>query len=201
MRFTAHTLRVAGLSILLAGAAALPAHAAGDAGYILDGRPSSKTAVEKLSGQVVCDATDMSDGTFECSTVDELPKPSTSAAAAATANRTFGALGEVGTLDFYDCSNGTRTYMYTDANFGGTAYQSDGATGTGIWVNLASGLDNRTSSFWARQGTTSRWHDYVNGGGAYYGNGYSCRAVENLTNASMNDSGTANDRFSSYASW
>lgn len=196
MRFSVHAIRVAGLSALLVGAAALPAQATAGTLYTLDGQPSSQAAVERLPDHVVCDATDMSDNTFECKTVASLPRPSASAASAQRAKGTFG------TLDFYDCSNGSKTYMYTNAAYGGSAYSISGGTGVGGWQNLVAGIDNATSSFWARDGTTtSRWHDYANGGGAYYGNGFSCRAVENLANATMDDAGTANDRFSSYASW
>lgn len=66
------------------------------------------------------------------------------------------------------------------------------------WRNYSSSYDNQVSSFWAKPGYTTRWHDYAYGGGAYYGNGYSCRFVEDLRNADMTDGGTANDRFSSW---
>lgn len=101
--------------------------------------------------------------------------------------------------DGYDCT-GAYTYIYTDANFGGTA-GSEGYTGTNNWLNFSATYDNKTSSFWADPNWQSRWHDYANGGGAYYGNGDPCRYVQDLRNANMTDGGTANDRFSSFGNW
>lgn len=99
----------------------------------------------------------------------------------------------------YDCS-GAYTWIYTDANFGGTSGH-EGLTGTNVWDNFSATYDNKVSSFWADPNWQSRWHDYAYGGGAYYGNGDPCRYVENLGNASMTDGGTANDRFSSFGNW
>lgn len=103
--------------------------------------------------------------------------------------------------DGSSCTGQSLTYIYTDANFGGTT-GSQGWTGQNNWLNYSATYDNKVSSFW--NSTTlfdSRWHDYANGGGAYYGNGFKCRYVNNLGNASMTDGGTANDRFSSFADW
>lgn len=101
--------------------------------------------------------------------------------------------------DGYTCGL-SYTYVYTNASFGGSA-GTEGYTGVGGWLNFSATFDNKVSSFWAADWFTSRWHDYANGGGAYYGNGFACRWVENLGNASMTDGGTANDRFSSFGNW
>jgi hypothetical protein len=101
--------------------------------------------------------------------------------------------------DGAQCS-GQATIVYENNSFGGAA-GSTGYTGTGAYAAYSATYNNIASSFWATAGYTSRWHDYSNGTGAYYGNGYSCRYVENLGNANMDDGGTANDRFSSVGTW
>jgi len=104
---------------------------------------------------------------------------------------------EVVPLAGYDCSIGGQTRIWTGANYSGTVGWM-GYTGNTYWRNYSSTFDNKVSSFWAYAGATTRWHDYRDGRGAYYGNGYSCRYVENLQNANMTDGGTANDRFTSW---
>ncbi len=59
------------------------------------------------------------------------------------------------------------------------------------WKDYSSTYDNKVSSFWAMDNATTRWHDYAYGQGAYYGRGYACRYVEDLSNANMTDGGTA----------
>lgn len=100
-------------------------------------------------------------------------------------------------LDGYSCRTDPYTYIWNDAGYVGTS-GTMGYTGNTYWRNYSSTYDNKVSSFWAMDGATTRWHDYANGGGAYYGNGYACRYVDNLGNANMTDGGTANDRFSSW---
>jgi len=130
-----------------------------------------------------------------------LTPPSQVAAASAASHHTTHRRHQVKAraADGYDC-NAAYTYVYTDANFGGTT-GSEGYTGTNNWQNFSSTYDNKTSSFWANPNWQSRWHDYANGSGAYYGNGDPCRYVQDLRNANMNDGGTANDRFSSFGNW
>lgn len=125
--------------------------------------------------------------------------PAVAAASAASVHHSRRHHVKAHAADGYDCSNGY-TYIYTDANFGGTSGH-EGATGTNVWNNFSASYDNKVSSFWADPNWQSRWHDYAYGGGAYYGNGDPCRYVVNLGNASMTDGGTANDRFSSFGNW
>lgn len=105
--------------------------------------------------------------------------------------------GGFAAMDGYDC-NHDATKIWRNANFVDSNPGYMGYTGNTYWRNYSSSYDNQVSSFWAKPGYTTRWHDYAYGGGAYYGNGYSCRFVEDLRNADMTDGGTANDRFSSW---
>ena len=100
----------------------------------------------------------------------------------------------------YDCNNAYGTFVYTGYSFTGS-YTYSGYTGLNNWGNYTSPFHVDTSSFWAMPNYTSRWHDYWFGDGAYYGAGYACRYVENLGNASMTDGRSADNRFSSFATW
>ena len=99
--------------------------------------------------------------------------------------------------DSYQCRSDLQTYIWNGANYTDTSGVM-GVTGNTYWRNYSATYDNKVSSFWATNSYTTRWHDYANGQGAYYGNGFACRAVESLTNGTMGDGGTANDRFSSW---
>jgi len=95
----------------------------------------------------------------------------------------------------------SRTAIWTAAGFNGT-YGTQGYGGVDYWRNYSSTFDGHVTSFWNEADWwTARWHDYPNGAGAYYGGGSPCRYVQNLDNASMTDGGTANDRFTSWATW
>lgn len=122
------------------------------------------------------------------------------AARSATRTRTGKRGARARKADGYQCRSDPYTYVYLGANYTSTS-GSTGYTGTNSWSNFSGTFDNKISSFWASDYWTSRWHDYTSGQGAYYGNGYACRYVENLSNANMTDGGTANDRFSSFGIW
>jgi hypothetical protein len=103
--------------------------------------------------------------------------------------------------DGYSCSGRNVVDVYRNAGFNDSNPGATGYTGVGRWLNYVDAYDNKTSSFWNEGGYVARWHDYANGQGAYYGNGFECRYVQDLTPANMGDGGTANDRFSSVAMW
>lgn len=99
--------------------------------------------------------------------------------------------------DGYNCAIGPVTRIWIHSNYNGTVGEM-GYTGNTFWRNYSATFDNAVSSFWAATSWTTRWHDYQDGNGAYYGNGFPCRFVENLQNGNMTDGGTANDRFTSW---
>lgn len=136
--------------------------------------------------------------TGEAQTAGPLSLPLSGAPSTARAARKHGRWA-AHAADGTDCSVSV-VNVWTDWYFGGS-YGYTGYSGYENWLNYVSPFNNSITSFWVMPTYTTRWHDYANGSGAYYGNGYPCRYVYNLGNANMTDGGTANDRFSSVATW
>lgn len=129
---------------------------------------------------------------------DQVTPPIGSAARSSGHRRLRGGGRPVATAaDGYSCRSDPYTYIWNGANYTSTS-GTMGFTGATYWRNYSGTYDNQVSSFWGLNGATTRWHDYANGQGAYYGGGYSCRYIDNFGNANMTDGGTANDRFSSW---
>lgn len=212
------------LATLVVGTACLApaAVASADETFTLDGQASTQAAI--LAAGAICGAGPNDAGVNECFSTEEamataqaaavrageLPAgwgviPATPAEREALA-QSFdadaagaGGGGGMSLLSFVTCS--TSTQIATGTSGGGTT-GTQGATGTNVWKNYSSTYNNLVSSYrTTNQAWDTRWHDLQDGGGAYYGPIGSCVTDNDLSGNTMNDSGTADNRFSSFAGW
>ncbi|WP_320672534.1 hypothetical protein [Patulibacter defluvii] len=212
--------------LLLAGAAALvagivPATANADELFTLDGQPSTQAAI--VAAGAICGAAPNDSGVNECFSTYELLATAQAAAVRAgelppgwgvipatqperealaqafDADAGGSASKGVSLLAFDACKASTQVATGTS---GGGTVGTQGQTGTNVWQNYSSTYSNQISSFrTTNQAWDTRWHDLQDGAGAYYGPIGTCVTDNDLSNNTMNDGGTANDRFSSFAGW
>jgi hypothetical protein len=111
-----------------------------------------------------------------------------------------GAARVKGKVIAHAASAGSYCYGYTNIHIWKDAGPS-GTTGdigpTGGWYDLSSSWTNSISSYRNSDVYTSWFSDYAGGSGATYGAIAHCWYNTDLSSATMSDSGTANDRFSS----